>query len=148
MMVVAIIQQSNADGLQFFLHGEGDIRIFDDQSKIVQWLPVIEHHKQEIIKQLTERDNYLETIRQWLFQIGEPEENRHLVMDRCKADPQVLEYYLKHASGEFVSSEIVTDARKADDRILCPNCIFLLRGNCQTYVITNHGVRYDQFRIS
>lgn len=43
----------------------------------------------------------IEKIQGWLYQIGEPEEEHHIVLDKCKNDPEVLEYFLKHARGEF-----------------------------------------------
>jgi hypothetical protein len=47
------------------------------------------------------KDQDLEKIREWLFRIGEPENEHNLVLDRCRNDPQALEYYLKHTQGEF-----------------------------------------------
>lgn len=44
----------------------------------------------------------IEMIRAWLFKINEPEPDHCLVLDRCKKNPQVLKYYLKHAKGEFL----------------------------------------------
>lgn len=40
-------------------------------------------------------------IQSWLFKIGEPEEYHYIVLDKCKNDPEVLEYFLKHIYGEF-----------------------------------------------
>lgn len=42
-----------------------------------------------------------ELIRAWLFKIGEPEQDHCLVIDKCSNDPEALEYFLKHARGEF-----------------------------------------------
>lgn len=42
-------------------------------------------------------------IRSWLFQIREPEEDHHLVIDKCKRDPGAMEYFLSHARGEYES---------------------------------------------
>lgn len=41
--------------------------------------------------------NDLKIIRAWLFQIGEPEEDHHLVIDKCKTDPEALAYFLHYA---------------------------------------------------
>ena len=42
-------------------------------------------------------------IQLWLFQIGEPEEDHYLVLDKCKNDPEVLQYFLRHARGQYES---------------------------------------------
>jgi len=39
----------------------------------------------------------IEKIRIWLSQIGEPVEDHYLVLDKCRNDPEALEYFLKHA---------------------------------------------------
>ena len=54
----------------------------------------------------------IEIIGNWLFKIGEPEEDHHLVIDKCKNDPQALAYFLKYASGEFEPGCSVTDELK------------------------------------
>ncbi len=38
-----------------------------------------------------------EIVRAWLFQIGEPEEDHHLVMAKCRNDPEAFTYFLKWA---------------------------------------------------
>ncbi len=43
----------------------------------------------------------IEMIRAWLHKIGEPEEDHHLILDKCRNDPEAMEYFLKHARGEF-----------------------------------------------
>ena len=43
----------------------------------------------------------LEKIQKWLIKIGEPEEDHHLVLDKCINDPEAMEYFLKHANNEF-----------------------------------------------
>lgn len=52
-----------------------------------------------------EKNNFpgseIEKIREWLHRIGEPKEDHKLVLDKCRNDPQALEYYLKHTQGEF-----------------------------------------------
>ncbi|MBX3616987.1 hypothetical protein [Nitrosomonas sp.] len=42
----------------------------------------------------------IEMIRAWLFKIDEPEEEHHLVLDKCRNDPDALQYFLQRASGE------------------------------------------------
>lgn len=46
-------------------------------------------------------NSQLEIIRTWLFKIGEPESDHHLVIDKCKNDQDALIYFLRHARGEF-----------------------------------------------
>lgn len=43
----------------------------------------------------------IKLIRGWLFKICEPVEDHFIVLDKCKADPEAMEYFLKHARGEF-----------------------------------------------
>ena len=43
----------------------------------------------------------IELIRAWLHKIGEPEEDHFLVLDKCKTDPDALEYFFNHARGEY-----------------------------------------------
>jgi len=50
------------------------------------------------------RELELELIRGWLTRIGEPEVDRFLVLDKCKADPEGMEYFLKHAKGDSMNN--------------------------------------------
>ena len=43
----------------------------------------------------------IEIVRALLHRIGEHEEDHFLVIDKCRSDPEVLEYFLKHARGEY-----------------------------------------------
>jgi hypothetical protein len=43
----------------------------------------------------------IEMIKAWLFKIGEPSEDHHIVLSKCRNDPEALAYFLKHARGEF-----------------------------------------------
>ncbi|SEN63708.1 hypothetical protein [Nitrosomonas marina] len=43
----------------------------------------------------------LEMVRAWLFKIGEPEEDHFIVLEKCKSDPEAMEYFLMHANGEI-----------------------------------------------
>ncbi len=54
---------------------------------------------QDLIRSKPSKDlaNDLKTIRAWLFQIGEPEEDHHLVIDKCKTNPEALAYFLRYA---------------------------------------------------
>ncbi len=41
------------------------------------------------------------TIRSWLKHIEEPEEDHHIVIDKCRRNPEAMQYFLKHAEGEL-----------------------------------------------
>ncbi|MDV6344160.1 hypothetical protein [Nitrosomonas sp. Is37] len=59
---------------------------------------------QDLIRSTPSKDdlaNDLKTIRAWLFHIGEPEEDHHLVIDKCKTDPEALAYFLRHVKGSL-----------------------------------------------
>lgn len=62
-------------------------------------------HKPAIIEVLKreqrEQSHKIEAIRAWLFSICEPVEDHHLVLDKCRNDPEAMEYFLRHANGEF-----------------------------------------------
>lgn len=53
-------------------------------------------NKAEIVRQLQ-----IEQVRQWLFKIGEPVEDHDIVLNKCKADSEVMSYFLKHTRGIF-----------------------------------------------
>lgn len=57
-------------------------------------------------------NSQIEIIENWLFSIGEPEEGYHLVLDKCRNDPEAMAYFLKYASGEFEPGCSVTDELK------------------------------------
>lgn len=42
----------------------------------------------------------IEKIRIWLFQIGEPVEDHDIVLNKCRNDPEAMEYFLEHANGK------------------------------------------------
>ncbi|MBA3696993.1 MAG: hypothetical protein H0W85_09650 [Methylotenera sp.] len=43
----------------------------------------------------------IDLIRAWLYKIGEPPEDHHLVTHKCSNDPDALLYFLRHARGEY-----------------------------------------------
>lgn len=45
------------------------------------------------------RELELELIRGWLHKIGEPQEDHYLVLDKCRVDPEAMQYFMKHAKG-------------------------------------------------
>lgn len=59
-------------------------------------------HKPAIIEELKREQNQkIEMIRAWLRRIGEPPEDHHIVLSKCRNDPEALEYFLKHARGDL-----------------------------------------------
>ncbi len=40
-------------------------------------------------------------IQSWLSNIGEPQEDHYLVLDKCRNNPEAMEYFLKHARGGY-----------------------------------------------
>ena len=56
-------------------------------------------HKPEILRELrAESQRKLEKIRAWLISIGEPENDFHIVFDKCRRDPGAMEYFLQQAN--------------------------------------------------
>ncbi|MXS83653.1 hypothetical protein [Nitrosomonas oligotropha] len=45
-------------------------------------------------------------IQSWLFKIGEPEEDHGIVLNKCRNDPDAMEYFLNHARGEYIRTEV------------------------------------------
>ncbi len=45
--------------------------------------------------------NDIERVREWLISIGEPEQEQHLVLEKCRNDPEAMAYFMKHVNGEF-----------------------------------------------
>ena len=43
----------------------------------------------------------IEMIHAWLHKIGEPEEDHDIVLNKCRNDPDAMEYFLRHARGEY-----------------------------------------------
>lgn len=54
----------------------------------------------------------IEEIRAWLHRIGEPSEDHNLVLNKCKSDPDAMEYHLRHARGEGSPKERNTPQSK------------------------------------
>lgn len=58
---------------------------------VVPNIPIREEISDNLIEQT---DSDFEKVRAWLFQIGEPEEDHYLVLDKCKNDLSLIAYYL------------------------------------------------------
>ena len=61
-------------------------------------------------------DADIEKIRNWLYRIGEPEADHHLVIDKCKTDPEALIYFSRIASNSY---SVTTESNVDDDRVRC-----------------------------
>lgn len=61
----------------------------------------------EVICSITDNSLSIEAVRAWLYKIEEPEEYHHIVLDKCKRDPEALAYFLKHANGEFEVKDLL-----------------------------------------
>lgn len=44
----------------------------------------------------------IKLIRAWLTEIDEPEADHHLVLSKCKCDPEALAYFLELATKQFI----------------------------------------------
>ncbi|SDY64098.1 hypothetical protein SAMN05421755_103535 [Nitrosomonas sp. Nm33] len=90
------------------------------------------------------QESDIEKIRHWLIKIGEPEEDHHLVLNKCRNDSLVLEYCLKHTRSEFESGYAVTNEQRADDRVKCSDCFLLDRqGYCKKWrIVSPHNQKY------
>lgn len=60
--------------------------------------------KNNIADAATDDSLQIEMIRAWLHKIGEPDEDHHLVLDKCRIDPEAMEYFLRHVRGEYEAS--------------------------------------------
>ncbi len=94
-MVCEIVEELKSEAIVIALSGD-KINVTGDENRIKEILPRIHKHKGEII-----RDLKLEKIQEWLFSIEEPEEFHHLVLDKCRNDPEAMAYFMKHVNGEF-----------------------------------------------
>jgi len=76
---------------------------FDDSpvSPKISGLPSVSSVSGENKKISDIESRQIEMIHAWLHKIGEPEEDHDIVLNKCRNDPEVLQYFLKHARGEF-----------------------------------------------
>ena len=68
---------------------------------------VVTKFNNEITCSITDNSPLIEAVRAWLYKIEEPEEYHRIVLDKCKADPEALAYFLKHANGEFEVKDLL-----------------------------------------
>ncbi len=83
-------------GFKVFLFGENDLGISPAKDLTLPQREFLKSHKAEIINELS---TYQKIIN-WLASIGETEqETIDETIDRCKADPDTLSYFLQRAEG-------------------------------------------------
>lgn len=49
----------------------------------------------------------IKMIQGWLRKIGEPESEHYLVLDKCRADSEAMQYFLKHAEGKLEEVKMI-----------------------------------------
>ena len=109
-------------------------------------------------KNLVITTEQINKIRTWLNHIGEPENDHHIVINRCRSDPEALAYYLKqaddHATGKRREKVLkmlsdhpnqkrayATDAETDPDNVILTCAI---RGMCTFEVLISKD-KYDPF---
>ena len=130
MTPVAIIREASADGVTLLLSSTGTVKVNGDEVTVNRWLALIRKNKAAIVAALAADLMTAEqeaAICAWLTYINEtdPEIIRD-VLDKCRADPDALVYFLKR------SDEVPKPVRDPDDdRRLCTQCTNLSpRGRC------------------
>lgn len=102
MRAIEIIDYLRNQELTITLAGDDVIELSPIEKISDKLIERLRKHKLSIIEELKrEQDQKIELIRQWLFSIEEPQKFHHLVIDKCKAHPEALEYFMKHVSGKF-----------------------------------------------
>jgi hypothetical protein len=91
-VVIPTHPQSNKNDLG--CHGTSEICMEKRLSPSVTTAPTNTSSLNKVSEQSSSK---IEIVRAWLFSIGEPEADHQLVLNRCKADAQALEYFMKLA---------------------------------------------------
>ncbi len=76
---------------------EDSLELSPPEKVTIELIERLKKHKPEILKELQ-----IEQVQAWLHSIGEPEEDHHLVLTKCRNDPEALDYFMKHVNGEFL----------------------------------------------
>lgn len=100
-----VCSQSKKD--DFVKLGTAETRMDNGFQRFVPNVPNVPTKKESPCV-LSDSNHDLEKIRAWLFKIGESEEDHHLVLNKCKSDPEAMTYYLRHAQGEFIKPTSAT----------------------------------------
>lgn len=106
MNASTLIQAAMADGLQLDISPDGRLKAKGKDEAVSKWLPIIKECRDEIVRLLREartitpmNDADEAAILSWLARIGETDPvTIGEVIDRCRADNEARQYFLKRAS--------------------------------------------------
>lgn len=106
MKAVEIIEYLRNRDLTVSLTDDENLELSPAEKITSDLIERLRTHKPAIIEVLKreqrEQSQKIETIRTWLFKIGEPEGDHDIVLNKCRNDPDAMEYFLRHARGEYV----------------------------------------------
>lgn len=105
MEATEIIEYVRQQHLTISLSDDGHLELSPAEKITNKLIVRLRKHKSEIIEELKREQQSqqtpIELIQSWLYQISEPEEDHHLILDKCRNDYEAMDYFLKHARGEF-----------------------------------------------
>ena len=129
MTAASIIREASVDGVTLLLSSTGTVKVNGDGVAVNRWLAIIRENKAAIVAALAVGLMSAEqeaAICAWLTYINETDSEIICdVLDKCRAEPNALEYFLKR------SAEVPTPWDDGDDRRTCNQCVNLSpRGRC------------------
>lgn len=105
MEATEIIEYVRQQHLTISLSDDGHLELSPAEKITNKLIGRLRKHKSEIIEELKREQLIQQTpiklIQSWLYRINEPEEDHSSVLDKCRNNPEAMEYFLKHARGEF-----------------------------------------------
>ena len=103
MEATEIIDYLRSHDLTVIVADDDNLEIFPADKITHELIERLRKHKPAIIEELKrEKNQKIEIIRAWLHRIGEPPEDHHIVLSKCRNDPEgAFAYFSRHASGEF-----------------------------------------------
>lgn len=105
MEAAEIIEYIRQQDLTISLSDDGNLELSPAEKITNELIERLLKHKPEIVEELKlqqhMQSSHIELIRTWLYSSNEPEEDHHLVLDKCRSDPEALKYFLKHACGGY-----------------------------------------------
>ncbi|UJO99891.1 MAG: hypothetical protein LZF64_12005, partial [Nitrosomonas sp.] len=103
MEAAEIIEYLRQRDLTVCITDDDNLELSPAEKITIDLIERLRKHKPAIIEELKreqrEQNQKIEMIKAWLFKIGEPEEDHFLVLDKCRNDPEAMEYFLNHARG-------------------------------------------------
>lgn len=98
MEATEIIDYLRSHDLTVIVADDDNLEIFPADKITHELIERLRKHKPAIIEELKREQNQkIEIVRAWLCLINEPVEDHDLVLNKCRNDPEALEYFLKHA---------------------------------------------------